>query len=188
MKIVSLYKNYFQKSQVFLYPALGIKRGYSVTPVRTHMAWKGKYNLEDGMLCCLYHLRSDEDFKAFEKAKLRGNQLFHEFTQLEEKEGVYVFNLAPMIKDWNVILNGKYSKISPEYKQVIRRYMGLNSPHLPYIDSFMYPERYFHLYSELMEMDIDVLKKVGELCSLPDVEKETLIVSVSDLEIVKEKP
>ena len=43
MKIQSLYRDYIQKSKLFLYPLLDIKRGVSVTPTETYMAWKGKY-------------------------------------------------------------------------------------------------------------------------------------------------
>jgi len=188
MKIVSMYKEYFQKSQVFLYPALEIKRGVSVTPVKTHMSWEGRYKPEDGMLCCLYHLREDEDFKMFERVKLRGNKYFHEFIQVAEKQGVYVFNLQPMIKDWNSVLTGKYSKISKEHKKAIGAYFGHKSAHLPYIESFLFPEKYFKLYSDLSGIEEEVLRSVGELCDLPDMEKETLTISVSNLEIVKEKP
>jgi hypothetical protein len=46
MVIKSLYKDYFQKSRVFLYPALEIKRGGSVTPVETYISWKNNYNLD----------------------------------------------------------------------------------------------------------------------------------------------
>jgi hypothetical protein len=188
MKIVSMYKDYFQKSRVFLYPALGIKRGVSVTPIQTYMSWTNKYSPADGKLCCLYHLRNDLDFRNFEQVKLLSNKYFHEFVQVEEKKGVYVFDYSDLINDWNHIIAGRYSKISPEYKKHIRNFIGLNSPNLPYIDSFLYPDRYFNLYSELMGVDVTVLKSVGELCSLPDLDKENLEIQVSNLEVVKENP
>lgn len=183
-----MYKEYFQKSRVFLYPALGIKRGVSVTPVQTHMSWANRYTSAEAKLCCLYHLRNDAEFKTFEQAKLLGNKYFHEFVQVEEREGVYVFDLSTLKEDWNNILTGRYSKISKEHKRIIRNFIGLNSPNLPYVDSFLFPEKHFKLYSELMGVEESLLKSVGELCSLPDAEKETLRVSISNLEIVKEKP
>jgi len=188
MKIESMYKDYFQKSRVFIYPALEIRRGVSVTPIETYMCWEGNYTLADAKLCCLYHLREDEDFKSFERQKLLGNKLFFDFKQVEEKKGVYVFDMSYMKADWQAITKGKYSQMSVDHKKRIRHYIGLNSPNLPYIDSFLYPERHFKLYSELMGVTENILKEVGELCNVPDPEQETLRVSILNLEIVKENP
>ena len=70
MAIQSLYKDYFQKSKVFLYPALDIKRVVSVVPIDTYVFWEGHYNMSDYKLSCLYHLRTDPEFRQFEKIKL----------------------------------------------------------------------------------------------------------------------
>lgn len=183
MVIKSLYKDYFQKSRVFLYPALEIKRGVSVTPIETYMAWQDHYPLQSAKLICLYHLRDDDFFKQFEKVKLLGNKLYHDFKQVEERKGVYVFDFADMLEDWYHITNGRYSKISNEYKSRIRQYIGLSNPNLPYVDSFLYPERFFKLYAEMMGMDEKILKEVGELCSKPELEKETLNISILNLEL-----
>ena len=43
----ALYTKYFQKSMIFLYPILGIKRGTSVTPLQTYFKWEGRYTAED---------------------------------------------------------------------------------------------------------------------------------------------
>ena len=69
----------------------------------------------------------------------------------------------------------------------IRNYIGLNSPNLPYVDSFLYPERHFKLYSELLAIEESKLKKVGELCSRPDLEKETLNIFIEKHQQEKEK-
>lgn len=183
-----MYKDYFQKSRVFLYPALEIKRGVSVTPIETYMCWEGNYDLADAKFCCLYYLREDDEFKLFEKIKLLGNKLFSDFRQVEEKKGVYVFDMNEIKSDWDAIVSGKYSRISQEHKKKIRHYIGLNSPNLPYIDSFLYPERHFKLYSELMGVPESILIDVGELCSIPDINQETLKVAILNLEVIKENP
>jgi hypothetical protein len=181
--IKSLYKEYFQKSRVFLYPALGIRRGVSVTPIETYMGWDGKFSVEDRKLCCLYHLRDDEDFRQFEKNKLLGNPLFFDFKQVKDKKAVYVFDFNQMANDWDAVVKGKYSKLSQKHKTIIRNYIGLTSPQLPYIDSFLYPERYFKLYAEMIGVEEELLKSVGELCSLPNFELEILNTSVENLEL-----
>ena len=67
MALNSVYKKYFQKSKVFLYPLLGIKRGVSVVPVETYFSWDGYYNSEDMKLICVYDVRKDDDYVLFEK-------------------------------------------------------------------------------------------------------------------------
>lgn len=186
MKINSLYKQYFQKSRVFLYPALDIKKGVSVTPIETYMAWEGHYTLDDAKLCCLYHLRDDEGFINFEKTKLTGNKLFHDFKQVEDNKGVYVFDFTKQQADWFSICQGQYSKISNDYKRKIRQYIGLTNHNLPYVDSFLYPDRYFPLYAEMIGVDEKILREVGELCDKPDFDQETLKISVKELELNKQ--
>jgi hypothetical protein len=187
MQIRSLYKDYIQKSRIFLYPSLDIKRGVSVTPIETYIAWCDYYKPADRKLCCLYYLRNDEEFKQFEKHKLIGNRLFHDFKQVEDTKGVYVFDFESLSNDWDNVINGKYSKLSPDFKRKIRHYIGLSNTNLPYIDSFLFPDRYFKIYAEMMGVDESVLKEVGELCSLPDMKHETLNISVINLDTVKEK-
>jgi hypothetical protein len=188
MVIKSLYKEYFQKSTVFLYPALGIKRGVSVTPLDNYIAWEGHYLPEDCKLCCLYHLRSDEDFRTFEKVKLLGNKLFHDFKQVEENKGVYVFDFSKSKADWDNFLKGKYSRFTLEHKKKIRDWIGKNSPHMPYIDSFLDPGKHYKLYADLMNVSETLLREVGELCSKPDIDSETLSISVLDLQFKREMP
>ena len=187
MQIKSLYKDYFQKSRVFLYPCLEIKRGVSVTPIETYIAWSNNHKAEDAKLSCLYYLRNDDEFKQYEKQKLVGNKLFHDFKQVENNKGVYVFDFSSIMDDWKAVITGKYSKLSPDFKRRIRHYIGLNSPNLPYIDSFLFPDRYFKIYAEMMGVNESILKEVGELCSIPDMQHETLNISVMNLDIVKEK-
>lgn len=181
--IRSLSKDYFQKSRVFLYPALGIKRGVPNTPIETYVSWDGVYALGDMKLCCLYHLKNDDDFKNFEKSKLLGNKLFNDFKFVGQNKAVYVFDFSSMSDDWNHIISGKYSRISENHKKSIRTFIGVNSPHLPYIDSFLFPERHFRLYSELMGVKEEMLREVGELCDPPNLEFETLKISITDLQV-----
>ena len=183
MVITSLSKDYFQKSRVFLYPALGIKRGVPHIPIETYVSWEGMYSREDRKLCCLYHLRNDGEFKNFEKIRLLGNKLFCDFKYVDGDKAVYVFDFSGQQSDWDNITNGAYSKITENHKKVVRNFVGANSPHLPYIDSFLYPERHFKIYSELMGVKESLLRSVGELCSAPDMEKETLKISVVDLHL-----
>jgi hypothetical protein len=182
MAIQSLYKNYFQKSRVFMYPILEIKRGSSVTPIETYLSWENRYSLSDRKLICHYHLRDDAEFTQFEKEKLLGNKLFYDFKQVEDNKGVYIFDFNLYSEDWDKILTGKYSKLSGDYKRKIENFYGRTNSNYAYIESYMYPEKYYKMYSEMIEVKESILKEVGELCSLVDFDKETLRTEIINLE------
>ena len=191
MNIESLYKEYVQKSRIFLYPALDIKKGGSVTPIQTFTSWQGHYKKEEGKLMLLYYLREDPDFMAFEKQKLIDNPLFHDFKVVEEGKGVYVFDFNNQHKeDWQHFVNGKYSRLSPNLKRKIQNFHGISNR--GFIDAYLYPERYFKMYASVFttrsqdnpQME-DILKEVGELCSIPEHDKENLVIEISDLHILK---
>jgi len=183
MAIQSLYKDYFQKSKVFLYPVLDIKRVVSVVPIDTYAFWEGHYNMGDCKLSCLYHLRTDPEFRQFEKIKLFGNRLFHDFKQTADNKGIYIFDFSPFKEDWNNFLRGKYSLMSAAHKSKIKSFYGQNSRNYAYIESFLHPEKYYSMYSEIINVKEEVLKDVGQLCDRPDFVKETLTVSVKYLDL-----
>jgi len=183
MTLKSLYRDYFQKSRIFLYPALDIKRGSSVTPIQTYVSWEGHYKPEDGKFICLYYLRDDDEFRKFEKQKLLGNKLFYDFRMVDDNKAVYVFDYNLIKHDWNCFIKGKYSKMSPEHKKKIKNFFSQNNAHYSYIESYLHPERYFSMYADMLNVNVSDLKTVGELCSIPDFDKENLAASIKNLEI-----
>lgn len=181
MKIKSLNQTYVQKSRMFLYPTLGIKRGHSVTPIETYVTWEGRYTVKDNKFICLYHLREDEDFKLLEKVKLAGNPLFHEFIDLGDNVGAYVFDFSEKKQDYENFIDGKYSRLSTDHKRAVMNFFRGQRSHHVYIESYLYPKKYIPLYAELLTTEKKdlapmhrTLSRVGELCSKPDLEKESL--------------
>lgn len=181
----SLYRDYFQKSKVFLYPLLDIKRGHSIVPIQTFVVWKEMgIKATECKLMCLYHNRSDKEFKEFEKVKLKGNKLYqNSFLVDDDSKIVYIFDYSKYSKDFKLFLKGKYSKLSIEFKRKIKDFFRLSGNNFVYIESFLHPEKYYALYSELLNVEIDTLKEVVELCSAPDMEKESLSIELSITEI-----
>lgn len=187
-KLEELYRDYYQKSRLFLYPILGIKRGASVTPKDTYMSWFREYGIDKNKFICTYHMRDDREFKIFEDVKLLGNPLFHKFFELEEGNlGAYVFDMS-YNDDFQAILCGKYSQLSKHHKETILEFCKVSLSNFTYMESFLYPERYWHQYVRLLTVEkkdksqgrkdradmLALLKDVGELYSKPDLEKETL--------------
>ena len=181
--ITSLYKDYFQKSRIFLYPILEIKRGASVTPIETYVSWTKYYSKDDMKLICLYHLRNDPEFLAFEKERLYKNRYFYDFKQVDDNKGVYIFDFSEHGNDWKKIIDGKYSELSTPYKKKIEGFYGRRDSNYAYIESFLYPEKYYSMYAEMMLVKESLLREVKELCSKLDMEQETLTISIKDLHI-----
>jgi len=181
--IKSVYYEYFQKSRVFLYPALRIAKGGSVTPISTYTSWTGHFSHGDMKLMCTYHIRDDKEFKAFEKAKLLGNPMFEDFYLLEDDTGMYIFDFTEFAEDWTLFLEGRYSKIGSRLKLLILNHFNKSKENYVYMDSYLNPELYYEIYSRILECDKKILEDVVELCDKPDLDKETTAVNLKSLEV-----
>lgn len=185
MALNSVYKKYFQKSKVFLYPLLDIKRGVSVVPIETYVSWDGYYNSEDMKLICLYDIRTDEEYTKFEKHVLLKHNRLCDYVKVNSQI-VLTFDFSDLEDDWFHFINGRYSKISMTLKQKILNFFDKHSGNYAYMHSYLVPEKYFNNYAELLDVDPQILIKVGELCTKPDLDKEKLILEIADLDDISE--
>ena len=80
-----------------------------------------------------------------------------------------------MAEDYDVFLQGKYSLFSAASKKRLTDYYGTHTPEWVYIESFMFPAKYFKQYANILGIEEDTLREVGELCDRFDPEKETLV-------------
>ena len=175
--IKSLRKEYFQKSQVFLYPFLKIPKGHKYVPIGTYVAWAEGIYPADKKFLCVYALHTDEEFYKFENKYLIGNDMFDNFHLLEDNTGLFIFNYKRFHEDYLKFLAGKYSTMSEDYKQIIVQFFkatDISNPAFHHINSYLYPDFYFSKYAELLGVEKDLLIEVGELCPPVDIEKETL--------------
>lgn len=138
------------------------------------MAWEGRYEVDDYKLLCVYSQDSSSKFKTFEKNSLLGNSKFVEFKLLEENKGVYIFDLSSVKEEWDKILQGKYSKLLPDSKTQLQNYFGLKSNYSAHLNMILFPEKHFKEASKILGVNESILKEVGELCSSPDLNRETL--------------
>lgn len=170
---------YFPKSRVFLYPLLEMRRDNSVRPLNTYVAWKDNIVREDRWLICTFYLRNDVEYKAYEKRVLLGNPMFQDFKESDDGIGMYIFSFKKYAADWDNFLQGKYSKFSSATKDKIKKNYPGNSVDAVYIDSFLNPKKYYPIYARLLNVHISTLEG-GELCDMPDFNKETLKMSLKD--------
>lgn len=190
-KIKDIYRGYFQKSKVFLYPALGLKKG-SITPIDTYVSWGDIVKMSDNKLICLFHLRDDPEFLLFEEKHLLGNPLFEDFKEVGNNKAIYIFNLNSYAEDFECFLNGKYSRFSDKLKAKIRTHYGATSANYAFVEGYLYPEEFFPLYAKFLTVKkedepnmLKLLRDVGELCSRPDFQKENLKITVNSLDFEK---
>jgi len=182
MVINALYKKYFQKSKIFIYPLLDIKRGTEIVPSETYLAWNDKYTPEDKKLICLYST-DILDYKEFEKTVILKHSRLHEYVKVNDKQAVCVFDFSDLATDWNKMISGQYSKLTDNTKRKIVNFFDKHSGNYVYVTSYMFPKSFFSRYAEILDVPVNLLEEVGELCDKPNLEKEQLIMEIANLEI-----
>ena len=181
-----IYKEYFQKSKVFLYPLLGIKKGVKFVPVQTYISWNGYYTEDMNKFLCLYSVdKGNPEFENFHELHLQTHPNFEEYHVIDEKNHLFVFDLSRYKKDIKKFKNGKYSEFSKNAKDIITNFFGDKGTIADYVESYLFPDYYWDDYSEILEIDIEALMDVGELCDLPDLKKEDLKKDFVNVELFK---
>jgi hypothetical protein len=180
--IPHIYKNYYQKSKTFLFPALGIKKGPHTTPIDSYISWNPHISAADKKLICLYDLANP----FHEKTAIDSfycNPLFIDyFENKAEQRRVYIFDMDIFHEDFDHFLTGRYSCLSNPLKTYIANYFGRNSPEYQYVQTFLYPWMFYDLYSNLLNINVELLYEVGELTDRYDPEKENLKLFVKSLQ------
>jgi len=184
--VEKLYKEYFQKSKVFLYPLLDIKKGIKFVPNQTYLSWGDEYTIDCNKLLCLYRFdkASKNNFILFSDEVIKTLPLYHTEYIINDYNYLYIFDLTLPLKkrDLQKFKQGKYSKFSKKTKETIIKFFGEKGKIAEYVESYLYPEYYFEDYSELLNINQKDLELVGELCSKPDFQKEDF---TSDCELIK---
>lgn len=182
MALNSVYRKYFQKSQVFIYPLLGIKRGAAYVPKATYIAWEeNDTTSEDMKLVCVYNNDGSNTFDVFVKSVLLKHSRLFGYVKADSKTSVFTFEFSDLSDDWENFLKGKYSKINLNLKAKILNFFDPQSGNYQYMKSYLHPEKFYDQYAELLNTDVELLKSVGELCTKPDLAKETLQLEIANL-------
>jgi len=182
MEITEVYPRYFQKSKIFMYPLLGIKKGSSVTPIQTYVSWDDKYKPGDAKLITTYHKRQDPEYLNFEKNILLKHNRLIDTSELDSETIIFVFDYSDYKESWDYFINGRYSCMNKEVKNKVKNFFPKNSGNYTYVDSYLFPEKYFSIYSKLLNWPEEKLREVGELCTPPDLQQETLLSEAAYLE------
>jgi len=181
MVINALYKKYFQKSKILIYPLLDIKRGTQIVPSETYLSWLDVHEPEDKKLICVYET-DEEGYEEFEKTTLLKHTRLCNYNKVNSHQTIFVFDFSDLGVDWNHLINGKYSRINDDLKRKIVNFYDKHSGNHVYVTSYMFPEKFFSRYAEILDVPESMLKDVGELCDKPDLEKEKLLIQVANFE------
>lgn len=170
-----VYTDYFQKSKVFLYPLLGIKKGIAFVPKQTYIAWEHVYAFDNYKLLCEYNTKMNDTFTKFSYRYLENHPLYEDHIKLEEGKQLYIFNFKSHKPDLIRFKKGLYSQFSLDAKITILDFFGDQGKVSEYIHTFLTPSDGFDDYAKFLDIDVKTLEDIGELCSKPDLEKETLV-------------
>ena len=170
---------YFQKSKIFLYPLLNIKKGEDFVPVETYICWDNLYTESDYKYICIYHSRKDLKYSNFERNSLLKHPLLDHYQNGKDKQ-IYVFDYSEFKHDFDMFVLGGYSKLSIKTKNKILKYFGKVGRVSGYIQSYLDPESHHETYAEALDVNLDIIKETHELCSPPDLNKETLFEKIPD--------
>ena len=171
--ISQIYSKYFQKSMTFLYPLLGFKKDKHPRPLQTYLSWSGTaYGVSSRKLICVYEIKNTEEWKSFERENLITHKMLDMCIPLDNNQIVYIFDFNAMASDYDAFLKGKYSELSPFVKKSLTDYYGVHTPEWVYIESFLFPAKYFKQYAQILDVEEEFIRSVGELCDLYDKKKE----------------
>ena len=185
MGLNALYRKYFQKSKIFMYPLLDIPRGSYTVPTETYVSWGDMYSSEDKKLVCVYKTSSNKAYVNFENNVLMKNTRLCNYIVVDDTTSVFIFDFSDMSDDWSFFIKGKYSMIDDKIKRKILNYFGKSNPNYTYVESYLFPEKYREDYAKMLGVDITLLEEAEELCDKPDMLKEELLIKVTNLENTK---
>jgi hypothetical protein len=184
-----IYSEYFQKSKVFLYPLLGIKKGVRFVPVQTYISWNNICPENMNKFLCLYNIdKKDEtlkkQFEIFKKEHLEEHQLY-EAHHIIDNLDLFIFDFSIYKKDLEKFKKGLYSEFSHYTKEIILNFFGKIGTISEYVESYLYPGYFYDIYAEILKVPVEDLHEVGQLCDKPDMTKEEFEKELVLLELFK---
>jgi len=172
---MGVYTDYFQKSKVFLYPLLKIRKGVTHVPVQTYIAWENVYVLDDNKFMCEYRTKMTPEFRKFAFNYLQKHVLFEDYIELDNNRHLFIFDYETLKFDFKNFIKGTYSKISLKSKIDIIDFFASQDKISEYVQGFLSPDTAHEEYADKLGVNVELIKDIYEVCDPPNLEKETLI-------------
>lgn len=170
-----VYTDYFQKSKIFLYPLLKLKKGMTYVPKQTYLIWDNVYSIKDIKFICEYRFKNESKFTKFILDTFAGHILYDHLVQLSDDRCLVVFDFSSLKSDYNKIIKGQYSKLSLDNKITIIEFFDDKGTIHDCIQGFLTPGEVHERYAQKLGVRTELIETVYEVCSPPDLEKETII-------------
>jgi hypothetical protein len=181
----SVYTDYFQKSKVFLYPLLEMRKGIIQVPIQTYVEWEGVYTIVDCKFMCEYTTKMTPKFNKFSISFLEKHPLYEEHVQLAEDKYLYVFNFIRFKSDFKRFVDGEYSLFSLDNKIKILDFFSSQVKISKYVSGFLTPDSVHEDYALYLGVSVEAVQNTNEVCSPPDLEKETLVNNNTIYQLLK---
>jgi hypothetical protein len=173
-----IYRTYFRKAGPFLYPTLNLPINKNFPSSGVYTALDDEIKKEDRKLIYTFD-PNKEGYRQYMNRVHKTNSNFIEEIQISHDLTALIFDCSAATETWDAYLNAKYSQFRDQDKKLILKYFSYNKANLLYLTSFLYPERYFEQYAKILDVDLELLKGVGELCDKPNFEEEHLKSNVT---------
>jgi hypothetical protein len=170
-KITKVSLGEFSKSMRFLYPLMCIPSEH-FKPLKVYIGVEGWIDPKERCLACLFDT-SKANFAYFETSQLFFHEAFKEVRPIDAHKSIYLFNF-PYPRVWDHFLKGKYSRFGLKYKSYIINTCIKEKWHVANMRSFLFPAEYYERYARLLNVPVELLQEVGELCSHPDMSQEIM--------------
>lgn len=177
-KAIYIYDSYIQKSRMFCYSTLGIKKGNYIIPEETYMALENLYEFSDCKLILHYKNCNNNDFIMFTKNKLEKLNFYEKKIPIDINENLFVFDFSSNKLNWNKILNGEYSKLTYSYKKMIENFYFYEEENKRTVMKILNPYRHYEEFAGYLDVSPNIIKEVGELLDKPNLKKEKLSLSM----------
>jgi hypothetical protein len=156
-------------------------------PIETYIGWDNNEISPKNTLICVYSIKdgpaANKSFQSFVKYELQKNELYHSEYKIDNLR-IIIFDLSFFKRDIQKFKEGKYSEFCKLTKKIIMNFFERGTI-AEYMESYLYPEEYYEIYSDILNIPISILEEVGELCDKPDLKKEDFKKSIVELELFK---
>lgn len=177
---------YRSKSDIFIYPLTGLRKDIC----KTYMFWEN-HSIEDYKLIMLF-----EEDRLVKKVieVLNSTTPTIESYNIDDKT-ILVADMSEWAFDIDLVLNGKYSKMTESAKKmIIKHHLDEKTQEVKaYIFCILFPKKELDILGNVdainyvakqFELPLEDLEKSGELGRIYDIEKETLSLKVEKMAVI----
>lgn len=184
-----LKKEYWSRADAFLLPLVGLPRD-SKYEVHSYLFWD-EYSIQNYHLILTYETKDKDDVVEYCRKTVfpildKGGYLLENYDS--DDKVIFVLDVSVWAMDIEMLMMGKYSKLSKEAKGLIENYHKFNVRNIPvHVYAVLYPNKKMAVLENLTPIEyissaydipIEELLAIGEIGSIYNVASETLSAKI----------